>query len=105
MLHATINFAMEEVHNEPKPETDKPMSSPVMDVMPPSGSATDNRPNVQPTDHLPKQPTTHQTEIKLKALIEQKQPSKGVGMAITATVIIVIAMAVLATYAYLKTAR
>ena len=107
MLHATINLAMEDVHNEPKPETEKPIASPVMDVMPPMNPTTDNRPHVQPIDHLPKQPITHQAEIKPKSATvqKQKQPSNGNAVAITATVIIVITMAVLATYAYLKTAR
>ena len=98
---------MEDVHNEPKPETEKPVSSPVMDVMPPSGPAIDNRLHTQPIDHLPKQSTTHQSETKSKSSTEKKPKpsSKGVGTAIIATVVIVIAMAALATYAYLKTAR
>lgn len=98
---------MEDVHNEPKLETEKPMPSPVMDVMPPSGPAIDNRPHVQPADYSPKQSTTTQVETKSKARPEQKpkKASAGIGTAITATVIIVIAMAVLATYAYLKTVR
>lgn len=100
-------IAMEDVHNEPKSETEKPISSPVMDVMPPSGPPIDNRPHLQPADYLPKPPITPHSESKTKTPAEQKpkQPSKGIGTAITATVIIVIAMAVLATYAYLKTAR
>lgn len=107
MLRATINFAMEDVRSEPKPETDKPMPSPVMDVMPPSSPVNDNRPHAQPIDHPPKQPIFNQDVAKSKDSVnpKEKQPTNGVATAITATVIIVIAMAVLATYAYLKTAR
>lgn len=98
---------MEDVHSEPKFENEKPMSAPVMDVVPPSNPAPDNRPNTQHVDHLPKHPTVHQDEIKTKQPTKQiqKQPTNGVGTAITATVIIVISMAAMATYAYLKTAR
>jgi len=99
----------DELQIEPKPEEPKPMSTPVMDIMPPPIAATEGRPYNTPLDQVsemsaddqPADPANARTSVPKPAAT--KQPGSGVGLAITATVLIVLGLAVLATYAYLKT--
>jgi len=79
-----------------------PLSSFVMDVVapPPADKATEPKP--EPTAEKPK------PEVPKKAEHKPEKPARastGVGAAILATVVIVLGLAALATYAYLKTAR
>lgn len=88
------------VQIEPKPETPP---TPVMDVMPP---ATDGRAHHQPKEHATTQSTASRPESASPTEIPMSDnPNSGVGMAITATVLIVFGLAAIATYAYLKTAH
>lgn len=96
----------DELQPEPRTETPKQAPAPVMDVTPPP-QAADSR-----LHHLPKdQITTPSADKQTTATpdkpeqVSSKKSRKGVGLAITATVIIVLGLAVLATYAYLKTIR
>lgn len=80
--------------------------APVMDVRPPiEEQVPEEQPKPIPPDHElpahasePPQPPRQQ-----KAPPVPKQPRSGVTAAIVATVIIVLGLAALATYAYLKT--
>jgi hypothetical protein len=98
------------------PEVQNPPPAPVMDVVPPpaldksetaapsdSAVSQDDKPvdpkandNEKADDKGPAKPTTPKPP---------KQPGNGVGLAIVATVVIVLSLAVLATYAYIKTQK
>lgn len=88
--------------SEPKPAA--PIPTPVMDVVPPPATpAADKAPaEPAPTNAAPTAPAP---AVKLAKPVTPKQPSDGVGMAIAATVIIVLGLAILAVIAYLKTAK
>jgi len=100
----------------PKPEAPKPAHGPVMDVVapPPAATAGEDKPHQPPQEDKPhattdEQPATQSDPDKPVAPPEPqkpvtpKPPHTGVGLAITATVIIVLGLAALAVYAYLKT--
>jgi len=89
----------EKLHVEPKAETPKPAVAPVMDVVPPPAADKPQPAAPNPT------PAPAAKPAKPAKPVTPKQPSNGVGMAITATVIIVLGLAALAVYAYLKTAK
>jgi hypothetical protein len=85
---------------EPAPPNEQPRagSTPVMDVVPPKPPEALKEP--------PKDNTGESVELKpSKTAVTKppKRPSSGVGLAIFATVIIVIALAALMVYAYLRT--
>jgi len=65
-------------------------AAPMAVAEPPASAEDSDRPQMQPA-----------TKAKQKP-VAPKQPRSGVGAAIFATVVIVIALAALATYAYLK---
>jgi hypothetical protein len=93
-----------------------PVANPVMDVVspPPNEDASEPKqaPEADPVDKLAADDQAEQATKKI-----EKQPATkpaapkhtgdhpGVGLAIVATVIIVLGLAVLATYAYLQTTR
>ena len=77
---------------------------PVMDVRPPE--ATDKPEPPKPReDKQPEAAEPPQKQEQPKAVVPKKPRQPGVGMAIVATVVIVLGLAALITYAYLKTAR
>jgi hypothetical protein len=78
-----------------------PQASPVMDVVPPPAKADkeDSQLPVDQQEHI-KQAESHETRPK-----PPKTPSSSVALAIVATLIIVLGLAVLATYAYLQTTK
>lgn len=99
-----------------EPKIHHPAGSAVMDVARPATanpiSATP-KPEVDPLDQLVAEDQAEQAVAKKHAQTTAKPAPKkpkaspassGVGLAITATVIIVLGLAALATYAYLKTA-
>lgn len=80
---------------------------PVMDVRPPetSAPATAEQP-VKPVEQKqPEKPIDEKPADLPKPVIPKKPRQPGVGLAIVATIVIVLGLAALATYAYLKTAR
>jgi hypothetical protein len=84
---------------EPAPPNDQPpaASKPVMDVVPP-----------KPTETLKEPPKEAEESVELKTTKAPvakppKRQGSGVGMAIFATVVIVIVLAALMVYAYLRT--
>lgn len=92
----------------PKTDIPKTMTTPVMDIKPHTNPAPDNRPHTPPAyqaDPADGHDTKQQPDANHAQPAPAKQPSNGTSAAITATVIIVIALAALATYAYLKTAK
>ncbi len=82
--------------------------TPVMDVVPPENAPNhlatpppeepDSRSELKGADNVPKKPES------LKPA-SAKQPGSGIAAAIVGTVIIVLSLAALATYAYLKTRK
>lgn len=79
-----------------------PLAHMAMDVVSPP-PATEKAPAPEaskPTDEKPKHDPPKKAEHKPST---PKQPGTGVGLAIFATIVIVLGLAALATYAYLKT--
>ncbi|MGC1177378.1 MAG: hypothetical protein WA843_04885 [Candidatus Saccharimonadales bacterium] len=92
------------------PEPPKaPAPAPVMDVVPPPIEKPADQANSSPVPDTPvkQKDAKHAAKAAKKAAAKQptlpKQPGHGVGLAIFATVIIILGLAALATYAYLKT--
>lgn len=69
-------------------------------VAPPPENPTAANADSHPTDTKAAKPTADNAAAQKPS--SPKQPGNGVGMAIFATVVIVIVLAALATYAYLK---
>ena len=94
-----------QTHNQPIPEPQKPVAAPVMDIKPPTNDSRPHTPPIQqmdaPTDQMAKHGEDHVDKIEKP---DKTNPS-GVGGAIFATIFIVLALACMATYAYLKTAN
>lgn len=100
---------MEPVHQQPPQPAPKPSSPPVMDVRPPKTVAAEpvkeppkaavDLPVAEPGDEKQK------TEKPAKPAPAKlpKQPKNGVGLAIVATVVIVLALSAMMVYAYLRT--
>lgn len=98
----------DQIHNQPTTEEHKPVAAPVMDIKPPV--AIDKPRNLPADPAMSHSPETksinHNPEAKQQAIpAAPKQPSNGIGGAIFATVVIVIVLAALATYAYIRTAN
>lgn len=87
--------------SSPQPSTEQPAATPVMDVTPPRQEAQLHQPPAE--EESPEQPTKPHDAPKQNK--PPKPPKNGVGMAIFATVVIVLGLAALATYAYIKTSR
>ena len=104
----TITPMDNQMHNEPITEDHKPVPVPVMDIKPPVAA---DKPHSLPDDPAMSHSlesisdSHHSKKADQPARAVDKQPSNGTGGAIFATVIIVIVLAALATYAYLKTAK
>ena len=90
---------MESAPPPPHPE-DKP-PHPVMDVVPPKPLEVQKTPRDDTTE--PSESTTHQKSQKSTITKPPKQPGSGVGLAIFATIVIVLGLAALLVYAYLRT--
>ena len=84
---------MEEMATPPPPRPARPIA---MDVVPPRKLAP------APSGPVAVEPAPPNED---KAAPAPKEPGNGVGMAIFATVIIVLSLATLATYAYIKTQK
>jgi len=85
-----------------QPSSKVPLSSFVMDVVAPPPTEKAAGPAPQPAAEKPKHEEAKKTEHKPE---KPQRVSTGVGAAIFATVVIVLGLAALATYAYLKTVR
>ena len=79
----------------------QPAAAPPQDVQPPTEAPVAEPPQLEEKAQPEAAPKKEQA--KPAAPIKPKQPGNGVGAAIAATVIIVLGLAALATYAYLKT--
>lgn len=102
---------MEPVHQQPAQPAPKPAATPVMDVvaprplpaeplkMPPQ--ETGPLPLVKPEEST-KKPTKEKV-LKTAVTKPPKTPSSGVGMAIFATIIVVLGLGAMMVYAYLRT--
>ncbi|HEX7633346.1 MAG TPA: hypothetical protein VF401_03400 [Candidatus Saccharimonadales bacterium] len=86
-----------------QPETPRAAPSPVMDVVAPPPASPPAEPSASPAV-APVEPKK-QAKPAPAPTKPPRQPSNGVGMAIFATVVIVLGLAALATYAYLQTAK
>lgn len=85
---------------DPAPTIEAPQP-PVMDVQPPAPAPAPDVPaDKQRSKESPEPAKPAPKAVKPKA---PKQPGSGVGFAIAATVVIVLGLAALATYAYLQT--
>jgi hypothetical protein len=86
----------------------KPAQPPVMDVVPPKPTEPPKAPPKEERDNDPP-PTPHSAEAahhkpdKPAVAKPPKQPGSGVGLAIFATIVIVLCLGALFTYAYLRT--
>jgi hypothetical protein len=80
---------------------EKPPAAPVMDVVTPAAV------KAVPADAEPKDKPapveTPKAKVQQKPAKPAKKRGNGVGMAIFATIVIVLGLAAMATYAYLKT--
>jgi hypothetical protein len=101
---------MEERAAAPASPATKPTHAPAMDVVAPHGPApvaVEPEPATKDADEKDKQALTEALKDakkdKPKKPAAAKEPSNGVGMAIFATMVIVLGLAAMATYAYLKT--
>lgn len=89
-------------------EENKTPAKPVMDVAPPRPPAVHPDPTEEKSDPSagvppkPGKPDKSAPKTKRKAG-QDKSAGKGVGLAIAATVVIVLGLASMATYAYIKT--
>lgn len=86
------------------PATDRPM--PVMDVVAAPPESAKPHESAAPADKptgKPAEPPKPAPAPKPAKPSQPKSPGSGVGLAIFATVIIVLGLAVLATYAYIQT--
>ena len=87
----------------------KPAQPPVMDVTPPRPAEPPKVPPKEERDNDPPQPTPHSAESahhkpeKPAVAKPPKQPGSSVGLAIFATIVIVLGLGALFTYAYLRT--
>ncbi len=92
------------VHTEPNAEPDRP--APVMDIKPPSSAPLDvpKPPETKPVDSnaVSAKPTEAPKTKATKPKPVSSNQSSGNAGPIVATVIIILSLAVLATYAYLK---
>ena len=97
------------------PNAEKPVETPqapaqptAMDVVaPPPAQKTDNQQDVPQSTADPKQ-QTEQPKAEAKQPTQKppkppKKPGNGVGLAITATVIVILGLSAMATFAYLQT--
>ncbi len=87
-------------------EENKTPAKPVMDVAPPKPPEVHPDPSEEKPD-APAKPTAKLDKFALKskrpAPLKKTGNNTGAGMAIAATVVIVLGLAAMATYAYLKT--
>ena len=89
----------------PTPAEPKP-AQPVMDIVPPRPAELVKTPPKEetPPSSVPQQPEAKaQKPAALKTPKPPKQPRSGVGLAILATVLIILGLGALCTYAYLRT--
>lgn len=101
------------IRMEPNAQQPNQANKPVMDVVPPpkapaaSAQADDVKtPPPMPADAMPateKPDKGQDRQTKPKAAKPPKTPHSGVGLAVAATVIIVLGLAALFVYAYLRT--
>ena len=75
-------------------------TEPIMDIVSPPKDPMTTEP-IQPAETKPQAQVTE--PIEKQSVSKQANQNLGVGVAIFATVIIVIALSLLATYAYIKT--
>ena len=102
---------MEPVHQQPAPTALKPASPPVMDVVPPQPlPAEPLKMPPQETGPLPLEKPEDDSKKPAKEKAAKpavtkppKAPSSGVGLAIFATVIVVLGLGAMMVYAYLRT--
>ena len=99
-------------HDKPAPPAapTAPTTTPVMDVRPPEAAPAPESPKPAPEQTKPAPaPAGLKKDAKLaepkpaKVITPKKPRQPGVGMAIFASVVIVLGLAALAVYAYLKT--
>lgn len=91
-----------ETQSIPKPKV--PLSSFVMDVVSPPQTTEKSAPPPKESGPVPEKPKKQDSK-KHEAKPDVPKKSTGVGLAIFATVVIVLGLAALATYAYLKTVQ
>lgn len=80
-------------------ETPKPVRTPAMDIMPPKVAEAPQSAAATPESFAPKKPAS----VKKTTAHMPKQPRQGIGLAVTATVIIVLGLGTLMVYSYLRT--
>ena len=102
---------MEPVHQQPAQPAAKPAVPPVMDVLPPRPlpaeplkmppQETSPVPATKPEETAKK--TAKEKEAKQTVTKPPKVPSRGVGLAVFATIIIALGLGAMIVYAYLRT--
>ena len=96
-----------EPNGENQPVAAATPSAPIMDVAPPTAAMANDKPHTPPQNQQSssESQTTPENDQKPTGPKPIEQPSNGVGLAIFATVIIVLALSMIAAYAYMKTAK
>ena len=90
------------LHQEPQPEESK--ATPVMDIVPPAPTPNDNKSEAKMSHPslAPEKPKHLSPETRPPKSVVASS-SNGSTAAVIATVIVILALALMATYAYIKT--
>ncbi len=101
---------MEPVHQQPAQPASKPAAPPVMDVVPPRPMPAEplkmppqeasSIPVAKPEE--PAKKLTKQKEVKQEVTKPPKAPPSGVGLAVFATIVVVLGLGAMLVYAYLR---
>jgi len=80
-------------------------SAPIMDIAPPPVAPSSSTDQALPEPPKQEAEIPHEAPKKQKVTKPPKQPGSGVGLAIVATVIIVLGLGAIAAYAYIQTVK